>query len=130
MRAEPQAVLLSVESALNRWRMRARTKGIDLENGGGPLLDLRFADGIWAFATSSQQAKLFDELVVALVSVGVVMNGQWFFSMVNACTPQSEPILGTGGEKKYVHWFRMQFHISPTSGSHGPKPLYRQKAWM
>ena len=56
MRAEPQAVLLSVESALNRWRMRARTKGIDLENGGGPLLDLRFADGIWAFATSSQQA--------------------------------------------------------------------------
>jgi len=31
------------------------------------------------------------------------------WSMVNACTPQSEPILGTGGEKKYVHWFRMQF---------------------
>ena len=26
--------------------------------------------------------------------------------MVNACTPQGEPILGTGGEKKYVHWFR------------------------
>ena len=39
---------------------------------------------------------------------------QW--SMVNACTPQGEPILGTGGEKKYVHWFRMQFQISRTSG--------------
>ena len=36
--------------------------------------------------------------------------------MVNACTPQGEPILGTGGEKKYVHWFRMQFQISLTSG--------------
>ena len=36
--------------------------------------------------------------------------------MVNACTPQGEPILGTGGEKKYVHWFRMQFQISFTSG--------------
>ena len=36
--------------------------------------------------------------------------------MVNACTPQSEPILGTGGEKKNVHWFRMQFQISLTSG--------------
>ena len=43
-----------------------RTKGIDLENGGGPLLDLRFADGILVFATSSQQATcLLDELVVA-----------------------------------------------------------------
>ena len=37
--------------------------------------------------------------------------GEW--SMVNACTPQGEPILGTGGEKKkkldYVHWFCMRF---------------------
>ena len=41
-------------------------------------------------------------------------NGQW--SMVNACTPQGEPILGTGGGKKYVHWFRMQVQISFTSG--------------
>ena len=37
--------------------------------------------------------------------------------MVNACTPQGEPIFGTGGEKKYVHWFRMQFQISLTSGN-------------
>ena len=36
--------------------------------------------------------------------------------MVNACTPEGEPILGTCGEKKYVHWFRMQFQISLTSG--------------
>ena len=34
------------------------------------------------------------------------------WSMVNACTPQGEPILGTGGEKKYIHWCRMQFQIS------------------
>ena len=26
---------------------------------------------------------------------------QW--SLVNSCTPQGEPVLGTGGEKKYVH---------------------------
>ena len=31
-----------------------RTEGIDLEDGGQPLLDLRFADDILAFATSSQ----------------------------------------------------------------------------
>ena len=43
----------------------------------------------------------------------LVYNVEW--SMVNACTPQGEPILGTGGEKKYVHWFRMKFQIALTS---------------
>ena len=32
----------------------------------------------------------------------VVERNQW--SMVNACTPQGEPILGTGGEKKNKNW--------------------------
>ena len=53
MRADPQTVL----------------------HGGGHLLDLRFAGGILVFATSSQKATyLLDELVVALASVGAVMN--------------------------------------------------------
>ena len=52
-----------------------RTEGIDLEHGGQPLLDLRFADDILAFATSSQQAAyLLDELVVALADVGLILN--------------------------------------------------------
>ena len=39
----------------------------------GPLLDLRFADGILVFATASQQATyLLDELVVALADVGLI----------------------------------------------------------
>ena len=36
-----------LEWALSKWRMRVRTEGIDLEDGGQPLLDLRFADDIW-----------------------------------------------------------------------------------
>ena len=52
-----------------------RTEGIDLEDGGQPLLDLRFADDILVFATSSQQAAyLLDELVVALADVGLILN--------------------------------------------------------
>ena len=52
-----------------------RTEGIDLEDGGQPLLDLRFADDIVVFATSSQQvAYLLDELVVALADVGLILN--------------------------------------------------------
>ena len=42
---------------------------------GPTLLDLRFADDILVFATSSQQAAyLFDELVVALADVGLILN--------------------------------------------------------
>ena len=52
-----------------------RTEGIDLEDGGEPLLDLRFADDILVFATSSRQAAyLLDELVVALADVGLILN--------------------------------------------------------
>ena len=43
-----------------------RKEGIDLENGGGSLLDPRFADDILVFATSSPKAAyLLDEFVVA-----------------------------------------------------------------
>ena len=46
---------------------------------------------------------------------------KWIWSMVNACTPQGDPILGTGGEKKYVHWYRLQFQNSLTSGQKSKK---------
>ena len=52
--------------------MGVRMEGIDWEDGGEPLLDLRFADDILVFATSLRQAAyLFDELLVALADVGV-----------------------------------------------------------
>ena len=52
-----------------------RPEGIDLEDWGEHLLDLRFADDILVFATSSQQAAyLLDELVVALADVGLILN--------------------------------------------------------
>ena len=52
-----------------------RPERIDLEDGGEHLLDLRFADDILVFATSSQQAAyLLDELVVPLADVGLILN--------------------------------------------------------
>jgi len=64
-----------LEWALSRWRMLVRTEGIDLEDGGEPSLDPRFADDILVLATSSQQAAyLLDELVVALADVGLILN--------------------------------------------------------
>ena len=61
----------ALEWALSRWRLRVRTARIELEDGGGPLFDLRFA----VLATSSQQAAcLLDELVVALANLGFILN--------------------------------------------------------
>ena len=55
--------------------MRVGTEGVDLEDGGEPLIDLRFADDSLVFATSSQQlAYMLDELVVALANIGVILN--------------------------------------------------------
>ena len=71
----PRLFCSVLEWALSKWRMRVRTEGIDLEDGGQPLLDLRFAGDILVFATSSQQAAyLLDELVVALADVGLILN--------------------------------------------------------
>ena len=71
----PRLICSMLEWALSRWRMRVRTEGIDLEDGGEPLLDLRFADDILVFATSSQQAAyLLDELVVPLANVSLMLN--------------------------------------------------------
>ena len=72
----------------------------------GPAVALK----IWAV---KQFAKLVNSPLLQ-DGVGGKLSTQW--SMVNACTPQGEPILGTGGEKKYVHWFRMKFQIALTPG--------------
>ena len=63
-------------------------EGRDLENGGGPLLNLKFADDILVFATSSQQAaSLLDEFVVALVDVG----SNWNEDKTKFLTTQAHP---------------------------------------
>ena len=62
----PRLFCSVLERALSRWRLRVRTDGVDLEDGGEPLLDVRFADDICVFASSQQAAYLFDEFVVAL----------------------------------------------------------------
>ena len=84
----PRLFCSVLEWALSRWRMRVRTEGIDLENGGEPLLDLRFADDILVLATSSQQAAyLLDELVVALANVGLSLNAD----RTKLLTTQAQP---------------------------------------
>ena len=100
-----------------------------LSDGVISLRDLRYAENILIFVKSYEEiGQVLDMLVDALRQVGLVLSAgkkrilttqsqhpaklvspsgiaveilardQW--SMVNACTPQGDPILGTGGEKK------------------------------
>ena len=70
----PRLFCSVLEWALTKWRMRLRPEGVDFEDGGEPLLDLRFAGDILVCAASSQRAAyLLDELVVALADVGVIL---------------------------------------------------------
>ena len=49
--------------------------GLDFGDGGIPLLDLRFADDILLFATSSvEAARMVDALVTCLKEVGLALN--------------------------------------------------------
>ena len=52
----PRLFCSVLEWAFGTWRMRLRPEGIDFEDGGEPLLDLRFADDILVFVASSQRA--------------------------------------------------------------------------
>ena len=76
------------EWVFGKQTMPVRTEGIDLKNGGEPLLEPRFADEFLVFGTSSQQAKfLFDELVVVLADVGVI----WNEDKTKLLTTQTQP---------------------------------------
>ena len=61
--------------ALKKWREQLQDGGLDFGDGGFPLLDLRFADDILLFATSSvEAARMVDALVTCLKEVGLALN--------------------------------------------------------
>ena len=62
--------------------------GLDFGDGGIPLLDLRFADDILLFATSSNEAaRMLDALVACLKEVGLELNA----SKTKILTTQAQP---------------------------------------
>ena len=64
-----------LELALKKWSEQLQDGGLDFEDGGIPLLDLRFADDILLFATPSvEAARMVDALVTCLKEVGLALN--------------------------------------------------------
>ena len=63
--------------AMSRWREKVRGHGINLEDGGDNLIDLRFADDLLLFAKTAAEASwLLDTLVVELGAVGLILNAK------------------------------------------------------
>ena len=60
---------------MEEWRCDVSHNGLDLGDGGPPLLDLRFADDILLFAESAEQlGYMLDKLVTSLGKVGLKLN--------------------------------------------------------
>ena len=74
--------------ALKKWRETLQDGGLNFGDGGIPMLDLRFADDILLFATSSvEAARMVDALVTCLKEVGLALNA----SKTKSLTTQAQP---------------------------------------
>ena len=84
----PRLFSCVLEVALKKWREQLQDGGLDFGDGGIPLLDLRFADDILLFATSSvEAARMVDALVTCLKEVGLALNA----SKTKILTTQAQP---------------------------------------
>ena len=84
----PRLFSCVLEVALKKWREQLQDGGLDLGDGGIPLLDLRFTDDILLFATPSvEAARMVDALVTCLKEVGLALN----VSKTKILTTQAQP---------------------------------------
>ena len=68
----PRLFCSVLQFAMGDWRRDVSNNGLDLGDGGPPLLDLHFADDILLFVGSSEKlGYLFDKLVTSLGKAGL-----------------------------------------------------------
>ena len=84
----PRLFCSVLQLAMEKWPCDVSHNGLDLGNGGPPLLDLRFADDILLFAGSAEQlGYTLDKLVTSLEKVGLKLNA----AKTKALTTQAQP---------------------------------------
>ena len=77
-----------LQLAMEDWRCDVSNNGLDLGDGGPPLLDLRFADDILLFAGPAEQlGYMLDKLVTSLGKVGLKLNA----AKTKVLTTQAQP---------------------------------------
>ena len=84
----PRLFCSVLQLAMHEWRSDVSHNGLELGDGGPPLLDLRFADDILSFAGSAEQlGYMLDKLVTSLGEVGLKLNA----AKTKALTTQTQP---------------------------------------
>ena len=74
--------------AMSRWRRKVQGHGINLDDGGANLIDLRFADDLLLFAKTAAEASwLLDTLVVELGAVGLILNAKKTVALTSEAQP-------------------------------------------
>ena len=86
--SSPRLFCSVLQLAMEEWRCDVSQNGLDLGNGGPPLLDPRFANDILLFARSAEQlGYMLDKLVTSLGNVGLKLNA----AKTKALTTQAQP---------------------------------------
>ena len=86
----PRLFTAILQWAMQKWRQRVENSacGIDLEDGGSKLLDLRFADGVLLFARSKFEAIfMLETLMEELAYVGLCLNAGKTVALTNEAQP-------------------------------------------
>ena len=86
----PRLFTATLEWAMQKWRQRVENSacGIDLEDGGSKLLDLRFADDLLLFARSKfKTIFMLETLMEELAYVGLCVNAGKTVVLTNEAQP-------------------------------------------
>ena len=84
----PRLLCSLLQVPMEDWRCDVSNNGLDLGDGGPPLLDLRFGDDILLFAGSAEQfGYMPDKLVTSLGNVGLKLNA----AKTKVLTTQAQP---------------------------------------
>jgi len=87
----PRLFCAVLQVALQAWRRKVGTSGIDLDDRLQKLLDLRFADDVLVFATTQLEAgSLLDALVTELAQVGLILNASKTVVLTSEAQPPLE----------------------------------------
>ena len=95
----PRLFCAALEEAMKSWRVKVETLGygVDLQDGGRCLLDLRFADDVLLFARSAEEAsRMLEMLISELEFYGLFLNESKTVVMTTEAQPPQSLALHGG----------------------------------
>ena len=114
----PRLFCAVLEWAMRDWRHGMQEQGLTLNDGWGPLLDLRFADDIVIFGTTQHGVlQMLDSLVVSLERVGLKLNASKTVALTTEAQPSNSLVTARGAQIKVAGSHKWLGCILATRGS-------------